>query len=210
MLHLLTLRWSLLTMKTLTRIVIFLCFSSSALLAQLPTDTPVDALRHPAWNKGVWVAGSTSVASDPSAQSFSLGLRVGRVLTQERGKGFLRGTFEMAADIIPINEWWINGGQYAAAINPLVLKWNFTKGCRIAPFVEADGGVVLSTANLPPGDTSNVNFTSGATVGVQMFRRKRNSINLGVKVFHLSNASLGNHNPGINSSLQFMLGYTWH
>ena len=27
---------------------------------------------------------------------------------------------------------------------------------------------------------------------------------------HLSNASIGNHNPGINASLQFMLGYTWH
>jgi hypothetical protein len=74
----------------------------------------------------------------------------------------------------------------------------------------AVGGVLFSTHNLPPGDTANVNFTSGAEVGAQIFRKERNSWDLAVKAYHLSNASLGKHNPGINASLQFMLGYTWH
>jgi hypothetical protein len=69
---------------------------------------------------------------------------------------------------------------------------------------------VFSASNLPPGNTSQVNFTSGPELGLQWFRQSRNSIDLSVKVYHLSNASLGTLNPGINGTVQGMLGYTWH
>ncbi|MFZ0912945.1 MAG: acyloxyacyl hydrolase [Candidatus Korobacteraceae bacterium] len=197
-------------MNKAIRLALFCCLAGVPLLAQLPTDSPVDVLRHPGWNKGVFVGGGTSVASSPSGQSFLIGFRLGRVLTNEHGGGFLRGTFEMAGDIIPVDEYWIHGAQYAAAINPFIAKWNFTSAGKVAPYIAAVGGVLFSTHNLPPGDTANVNFTSGAEVGAQIFRKERNSWDLAVKAYHLSNASLGKHNPGINASLQFMLGYTWH
>jgi len=197
-------------MNKAIRLVLFCCLAGVPLLAQLPTDSPVDVLRHPGWNKGVFVGGGTSVASSPSGQSFLIGFRLGRVLTNEHGSGFLRGTFEMAGDIIPVDEYWIYGGQYAAGINPFIAKWNFTSPGKVAPYIAAVGGVLFSTHNLPPGDTANVNFTSGAEVGAQIFRKERTSWDLAVKAYHLSNASLGKHNPGINASLQFMLGYTWH
>jgi hypothetical protein len=158
----------------------------------------------------LFIGGGTSVASSPSGQSLLVGFRLGRVLTNEHGGGFLRGTFEMAADIIPLDEYFIHGGQYAGGINPFIAKWNFTSPCKVAPYIAAVGGVLFSTHNLPPGDTAQINFTSGAEVGVQIFRKERNSWDLAVKAYHLSNASIGNHNPGINASLQFMLGYTWH
>ncbi len=197
-------------MKTL-RLVLVFCLLPLPLVAQLPTDSPVDALRHPAWNKGVFIGGSESFANTPSAQSFLFGARIGRVLTNELGHNKLRGTFEMAIDVIPFNEFWIGGHpQYAAAINPFIAKWNFTNGCKLAPYVAAVGGVVFSTSNLPPGDTSVVNFTSGAELGAQWFRKGSNSLDFSAKVYHLSNASIGNKNPGINGAVQFMLGYTWH
>jgi len=181
------------------------------LLAQLPTDSPVDVIRRPVWNKGIFIGGSTSFANTPSAQTLIAGLRVGRVLTNEHGGNFLRGTFEMAIDVIPINEFWYDGNaQYAAAINPLILKWNFTSGCKIAPYVAIVGGTVFSTKNLPPGATSVVNFTSGVELGTQFFRPERRSVDVAVKIYHLSNASIGNQNPGINGAVQFTLGYTWH
>ena len=121
------------------------------LLAQLPTDSPVDVLRHPGWNKGLFIGGGTSVASSPSGQSFLVGFRLGRVLTNEHGSGFLRGTFEMAGDIIPVDEYWIHGGQYAGGINPFIAKWNFTSPCKVAPYIAAVGGVLFSTHNLPAG-----------------------------------------------------------
>lgn len=197
-------------MNKAIRLVLFCCLAGVPLLAQLPTDSPVEVLRHPGWNKGVFVGGGTSVASSPSGQSFLIGFRLGRVLTNEHGGGFLRGTFEMAGDIIPLDEYWFHGGQYAGGINPFIAKWNFTSPGKVAPYIAAVGGVLFSTHNLPPGDTANVNFTSGAEVGAQIFRKERNSWDLAVKAYHLSNASLGKHNPGINASLQFMLGYTWH
>ena len=197
-------------MNKAIRLALFCCLASASLLAQLPTDSPVDVLRHPGWNKGLFVGGGTSVASSPSGQSLLVGFRLGRVLTNEHGSGFLRGTFEMAGDIIPLDEYWIHGGQYAGGINPFIAKWNFTTPCKVAPYIAAVGGVLFSTRNLPPGDTAQINFTSGAEVGVQMFGKERNSWDLAVKAYHLSNASIGNHNPGINASLQFMLGYTWH
>jgi len=42
-------------------------------------------------------------------------------LTHEVGHNALRGSFEMAIDIIPINEFWIHGNaQYAGAIDPFI------------------------------------------------------------------------------------------
>jgi lipid A 3-O-deacylase len=197
-------------MNKAIRLALFCCLAAAPLLAQLPTDSPVDVLRHPGWNKGLFIGGGTSVASSPSGQSLLVGFRLGRVLTNEHGSGFLRGTFEMAGDIIPVDEYWFHGGQYAGGINPFIAKWNFTSPCKVAPYIAAVGGALFSSKNLPPGDTSQINFTSGAEVGLQMFRKGRNSWDLAVKAYHLSSASLGNHNPGINASLQFMLGYTWH
>jgi lipid A 3-O-deacylase len=197
-------------MKTIAKVAFVCAWLCAPLLAQVPAVNPVEVLRTPGWNKGIFVGGSTSFANTPSAQSFLAGARFGRVLTHEMGQGALRGSLEMAVDIIPINEFWIHGAQYAGAINPLIGKWNFTGGKSVAPYLAAVGGIVFSSSNLPPGDTSQVNFTSGAELGAQWFRRERNSLDFAVKIYHLSNASIGNQNPGINGAVQFMVGYTWH
>jgi len=197
-------------MKTIVRLAFFCCLACAPLLAQDSTASPVDALRHAGWNKGVFVGGGTSVDSSPSGQNFLLGVRIGRVLTRELGGNPLRGSFEMAVDIIPLDEYWIHGAQYAGAINPFIVKWNFTAPRTVAPYAAIVGGVLFSSHNLPPGDTSQVNFTSGMEIGAQMFHNNKNSWNLAIKAYHLSNASLGNKNPGINANLQVMLGYTWH
>jgi len=197
-------------MKTIVRFVFFCCLACAPLVAQVSTTSPVDALRQAGWNLGVFVGGGTSVDSSPSGQNFLVGARIGRVLTHELGQNALRGSFEMAVDIIPLDEYWIHGGQYAGAINPFIVKWNFTAPRTVAPYAAIVGGVLFSSQNLPPGDTSQVNFTSGMEIGAQMFGQGKNSWNLAIKVYHLSNASLGTLNPGINANLQVMLGYTWH
>lgn len=197
-------------MKNAASVVLLCVLASVSLLAQVPTDSPVDVLRHPAWNGGFFIGGGTTLDSYPSGNNLVLGVRLGRVLTNEHGSGIFRGTYEMAIDIVPLDEYWINGGQYAGGIDPIVAKWNFTHGCKNSPYVAIVGGALFSNHNLPPGDTAQVNFTSGAEIGDQFFRKGRNSWNIAVKAYHLSNASIGNHNPGLNANLQFMLGYTWH
>src|SRR5271165_2565747 len=192
-------------------VVVLMPLLCARLLAQAAGDSPVEVLRTPGWNKGIFVGGSTSFANTPSAQTFLAGARFGRVLTHELGSNPLRGSFEMAVDIIPINEFWIDGNaQYAGAIDPFIAKWNFTAGKTVSPYVAAVGGIVFSSHQLPAPDTSQVNFTSGAELGAQWFRQSKNSIDFAVKIYHLSNASLGRYNPGINGAVQFMVGYTWH
>ena len=198
-------------MKTTARLMFALLFAGLPLLAQQNPLDPLEALRAPGWNKGFFIGGSTSFANTPGAQTFLAGARFGRVLTHELGSNALRGSFEIAVDIIPINEFWIGGNaQYAGAIDPFIAKWNFTGGHTVSPYLAAVGGVVFSSSNLPPGDTSQVNFTSGAELGAQWFRHDKNSLDFAVKIYHLSNASIGNKNPGINGAVQFMVGYTWH
>src|SRR5580704_15128641 len=98
-------------MKTATCLFWLALLASVPLLAQVPTDSPVDALRQPGWNKGLFIGGSQSFANTPSAQSLVIAGRIGRVLTHELGSNALRGSFEMAVDIIPLNEFWIHGAQ---------------------------------------------------------------------------------------------------
>ena len=197
-------------MKIIARFAALLLLSVAGAFAQPPASDPVQALRTPGWGKGFFVGGSASFANTPSAQTFVAGARFGRVLTHELGQNALRGSFEMAVDIIPINEFWIDGNaQYAGAIDPFVAKWNFTGGKTVAPYLAAVGGIVFSSHQLPAPDTSQVNFTSGAELGAQWFRQSKNSWDFAVKIYHLSNASLGNKNPGINGAVQFMVGYTW-
>ena len=192
------------------RLFLLCSLACAPLLAQVPTDSPVDILRHPVWNKTVFAGGGTTIDSSPSGSNLVVGFRLGRVLTNEHGSGIFRGTFEAGFDIIPLDEYWINGGQYAGGVDPVMLKWNFTSGCKVAPYAAIVGGALFSNHNLPPGDTSQINFTSGMEIGAQIFRKGTNSWDVAVKAYHLSNASIGNHNPGLNANLQFMLGYTWH
>jgi hypothetical protein len=63
--------------------------------------------------------------------------------------------------------------------------------------------------NGPNDDTSVWNFTPQFGVGVHYFTSAKRSIDLGANAIHISSASLGDKNPGINASVQFTLGYSW-
>lgn len=117
------------------------------------------------------------------------------------------------------------GGTYTGvSVTPIQLRWNFAHGQRIMPWVQAAGGVVwtnhkypavgnlnpLDTAsNGPAGDTSVWNFTPQGGIGLHYFVRSKRSLDLSANAVHLSSASLGDKNPGVNVSLQFTVGYSW-
>jgi hypothetical protein len=55
---------------------------------------------------------------------------------------------------------------YGAGIAPLGRKWNFLGSPPRRPYGELVLGGVLSTSNLPPGDTLNINFTLNSGGGL--------------------------------------------
>jgi len=126
------------------------------------------------------------------------------------------------------------GGTYSgASITPIILRWNFSGTRHFAPWAQGAGGLLWTNHkypafggppiagnsggfsystlgdNGPSGDTSVWNFTPQFGVGVHYFTRANRSIDLGANAIHISSASLGDKNPGINASVQFTLGYSW-
>lgn len=116
------------------------------------------------------------------------------------------------------------GGTYTgASITPIMLRWNFVGGRKVMPWVQGAGGVLwtnhkypafgqgpVSLANDGPAtDASVFNFTPQFGVGAHYFVGPGRSIDFSANAIHISSASLGDRNPGVNASVQFSLGFTW-
>ncbi|MGD0547486.1 MAG: acyloxyacyl hydrolase, partial [Terracidiphilus sp.] len=59
------------------------------------------------------------------------------------------------------------------------------------------------------GGTCVWNFSPQGGAGIHYFTSAKRSIDLGVNGVHISSASLGDRNPGVNASVQVQLGYTF-
>lgn len=113
----------------------------------------------------------------------------------------------------------VGGGTYTgASITPIILRWNFLPHGRFAPWFQAAGGLIYTTHKFPPdvlvphgtpGGTSVFNFSPQGGVGLQYFISPRRSLMFEASGVHISSASLGDKNPGVNASVQFQIGYTW-
>jgi len=125
----------------------------------------------------------------------------------------------------------IGGTFTGVSVTPIILRWNFAGSRRIAPWIQGAGGLLwtnhkypafgglpinsggISTTsygdNGPNDDTSVWNFTPQFGIGAHYFLSPRRSIDIGANAIHISSASLGDKNPGVNASAQFSLGYSW-
>lgn len=114
----------------------------------------------------------------------------------------------------------VGGGTfYGVSITPVIFRWDFlTSSKRLQPWFQAAGGVIYTTHKFPPdqqvpkgtpGGTSVWNFSPQGGGGIRYFIRPRRSIDVGVNGVHISSASLGDRNPGVNASVQVQVGYTF-
>jgi len=113
------------------------------------------------------------------------------------------------------------GTFHGVSVTPVIFRWNFlTQSRRIQPWVQAAGGLIYTTHKFPPnflsdaaigldGGTCVWNFTPQGGAGIHIFTRPKRSIDLGVNAVHISSASLGDKNPGVNASVQIQVGYTY-
>jgi hypothetical protein len=176
---------------------------------------------------GVWGGGGTGLGERSTTQFVNAGVRLGKVLTGDFGPSFLRGNFEFVGDIVPLWLIWQDsfrilpgpGGVqvavplrervYGGSFHPVILKWNFTRNKRVVPYFAAEGGVLFTDHDVPFPDTSNVNFTPGGAFGFQIFTKQKQAVVLSAHATHISNASMGDHNPGVNVAVLFRIGYHW-
>lgn len=171
---------------------------------------PAQALARGSWEFQPFVDGGTGLGHADTTQFIIAGGRIGKIITGDHLHGWLRGNFEVATDLMPLYLVMQPGGPvYGASFKPLIFEWNFAGNRKIAPYALITGGVLFTTSNVPPGNTSYVNFTPQAALGFRFFRRPKRSWNFEIQAVHHSNASLGHLNPGLNASLMFSLGYSW-
>src|SRR5436305_1183742 len=193
-------------MRTTATLLVLLCACAAVSAQSLPSRS----LTKGTWDLGVSATGGTSVPGGvDDVKIFSAGFRLGRVMTNEHGSGILRGNLEWALDVHPVNVYFLDPENvYGASFTPLNLKWNFTSGKRVAPYLQLGEGVLFTNKDLPFPGTSTVNFQSAIGLGMHIFTRPKRAVTAEVKYQHISSAGLGDLNPGINT-IQFTLGYNW-
>ncbi len=124
-------------------------------------DEPAQSMTRGTWELGVFSGGGIGLGKSDNTQFMYAGGRVGLVLTGEHGSGPFRGNFEWAVDLMPFYTVFPPASAvYGGSFKPVIWQWNFTSGKKIAPYVAAAGGIVFSTDDVPPGNTSPVNFTA--------------------------------------------------
>jgi lipid A 3-O-deacylase len=111
------------------------------------------------------------------------------------------------------------GGTFTGvSITPVIFRWDFKPRRRFVPWFQAAGGVIYTTHKFPPdllvphgepGGTSVWNFCPQGGIGFQYFVRPGRAITVSGNGVHISSASLGDRNPGVNASVMFQIGYTF-
>jgi len=193
------------------------------------------------WEFGPFVNYGNGVGDRSDFHFFAVGFQAGRSMTPVIHAGPFTGRFELGMNVMPLFQAYtpaahdeitfgpggngstierIGGGTFTgASVTPVVFRWNFgDRHTRVAPWFQAQGGVLYTTHKFPPtievpegtpGGTSVWNFRSGAGAGFHYFTNPRRSVDFALNLEHISSASLGDKNPGVNASLQFQVGYTW-
>jgi lipid A 3-O-deacylase len=161
------------------------------------------------WGLGFYGAGGKGVnGSTASTEVAWTGIHYKRILSDVKGSGFWRGTFEYGAEFQPLFLIFQEETVYGFHFSPLLMRWNFQKpGAHIVPFFEWGGGM-LFTQDQVPERSSRFNFTPQGGLGLSFFNSGGNGVTFQLKYMHISNAGIKKPNPGINS-IQMLAGYEW-
>jgi hypothetical protein len=182
---------------------ILLSMGSSAARAQ-STTTPESGDRRPirGTEMEVWTGGGGDPIGSPGVTLgngvWNAGFRYGWILTDAHGRGFLRGRFEYAVDALPVVMVFQPGGRaYGFGFDPWIMKWNFEPHRRISPYIELGGGALITTREIPVGE-SRFNFTPTGAIGVNLLRGKYHW-SIDFRYFHISDAQITAFNPGTDT-----------
>ena len=177
---------------------------------------------------------SESLLAPEKLYFWNAGFLGGHMLSGYHGRGLLRRRGELMLEIIPfwlahyprqdlvahasLNNTIVSSGyfgpinMYGASVTPLLYRWNFQRnpGSRTLPWAQVGSGLLWTNHKFPTtGDTSVINFTPQVGFGLNTRVRSHQTLDFGLKIIHISNAGLGDNDPGIDYSLQFSAGYSW-
>lgn len=187
-----------------------------AVLLGLVAATPVLARQTPErvtrgvseWSASAAAARGITFLQSTGGDEYGLvQLAWGRVLTDVRGVGWLRGRFQWSVEVVPVFRQWAGGRAVGLGVAPLAWRWNLAPRGRVLPFVDVGGGALWTSAPLPAGTTSS-NFSAHAGVGVRVLGRGDAGAVVSYRLHHISNGNRLRQNPGVNAHM-LTAGWTW-
>jgi len=193
--------------KRILRFLMVLVWSACFSAAAIASDS-AEVYQKGNWGIGLYGAGGKGVNGSTASTGVAwTGVHYKRIMTDVKGTGFWRGTFEYGAEFQPLFLIFQEETVYGLHFSPLLMRWNFQRpGTHLAPFFELGGGM-LFTQDQVPERSSRFNFTPQAGLGLSFFNGG-NGVTFQLKYMHISNAGIKKPNPGINS-IQMLAGYEW-
>jgi len=213
--------------------------SAAAKVAGAVQNPVAHAREARSWEYGPFINYGTGVGDRANFKFLWGGADLLKPLSPVVHAGFLSGQFEYGGNVMPLWQAYtpapheenytyngqtsvlpVGGGTYrGVSLTPVIFRWNFLSSSHhIQPWFQGAGGLIYTTHKFPPdilvphgtpGATSVWNFSPQGGIGIHYFTAPRRSFDLGVNAVHISSASLGDRNPGVNASIQIQVGYTY-
>ena len=93
---------------------------------------------------------------------------------------------------------------YGSGISPVGFRASFLPQRRVQPFLSTDGGFIYFDDRVLSPQGSQFMYTIDYGGGLTIFHRQRQSVSIGYRYQHLSNANISQHNPGTDTSVFYV------
>jgi hypothetical protein len=93
---------------------------------------------------------------------------------------------------------------YGSGLSPVGFRANFYPESRVQPFLSTDGGFIYFSDHVLSPQGSQFMYTIDYGGGLQIFRKQRQSVTIGYRYQHLSNANISLHNPGTDTNVFYV------
>ena len=143
------------------------------------------------------------VARDKWALKYMVEMVPVAIISQPRQVNVVQGTRVVQVDAAGTRRTIYGGGT-----SPIGLQVNFRRHRALQPYINGTAGVLYFAEQVPVSRSSQFNFGVGWGAGVQIWHRENQSVSIGYKFHHISNANSADRNPGADSNLLYA-GYSW-
>jgi len=89
---------------------------------------------------------------------------------------------------------------YGGGLSPVGFRASFYPQSRVQPFLSTDGGFIYFDDRVLSPQGSQFMYTIDYGCGLTIFRKQRQSVTIGYRYQHLSNADISLHNPGTDAN----------
>ena len=93
---------------------------------------------------------------------------------------------------------------YGSGLSPVGFRANLNPESRVQPFFSTDGGFIYFIDRVLSPQGSQWMYTIDFGGGLQIFRKQRQSVTIGYRYQHLSNANISLHNPGTDTNVFYV------